>query len=113
MKFSIRLLYLYLFSFVGLIVVVIGSVQIVDLGIKALFFKDADIYNYARPKVICPQGETCPEEISDEENLRLAKEEAARNRQRRLSNSLAMIIVGAPLYIYHWGVIKKEKKYLG
>jgi hypothetical protein len=52
MKFSIRLLYLYLFSFVGLLIVVIGGIQMVDLGIKTFVFKDADKYeNYPMSKV--------------------------------------------------------------
>ena len=29
-------------------------------------------------------------------------------RQREISQSLAMILVGLPLYLYHWTIIKKE-----
>ena len=61
MKFSIRLLYLYLFAFIGLLVSVIGSIQLVDLGINI--------------------------------------------RQRQTSTALAMLIVGLPLYKYHWRLI--------
>lgn len=42
MKIDLRLLYLYLFSFVGLFIVVIGSIQLVNLGIKTFVFKEAD-----------------------------------------------------------------------
>jgi len=37
-------------------------------------------------------------------------EESKRNRQREISSSLAMIIVGAPLYLYHWKAIQKDNK---
>jgi len=31
-------------------------------------------------------------------------------RQRQASNAIAMLIVGLPLYLFHWGVIKKDIK---
>lgn len=108
MKFSLRLLYLYLFSFVGLLVTVIGSIQLFDLGIRSVVFPDADIYNYARPQIECV-GEKCAEVTSAEEAQAQAQEDARKNRQRELSNSLAMIVVALPLYLYHWKLIKKEK----
>ena len=45
MKFGIRLLYLYLFAFVGLMTTIIGSVQLVDLGLKSYVFKVSE-YSY-------------------------------------------------------------------
>ena len=108
MKFSMRLLYLYLFSFVGLLVTVIGSIQLVDLGIRSVVFTDVDTYNYLRPQFDCV-GENCVETVSKEEALMQARDEARKNRQRQLSSSLSMILIAAPLYLYHWRLIKKEK----
>ncbi len=34
----------------------------------------------------------------------------AQQRQREISQSLAIILVGLPLYLYHWAIIKKETK---
>ncbi len=110
-----RKIYLYLFSFVGLVVVVIGSVQLIDLGLRIYVFKDADRYIHypAYPQKIEPNGET----MTEEENARFMKDQEEadqKNRsattQRTLSNSLAMILVGAPLFLYHWKVISKENK---
>ena len=108
MKFSMRLLYLYLFSFVGLLVTVIGSIQLVDLGIRSVVFTDVDTYIYLRPQFDCV-GENCVETVSKEESLAQAQDEAKKNRQRQLSSSLSMILIAAPLYLYHWRLIKKEK----
>jgi hypothetical protein len=36
--------------------------------------------------------------------------EQQRQKQRQLSNSLAMILIGAPLYAFHWKTIQKENK---
>lgn len=109
MKFNIRLLYLYLFSFVGLIIVVIGTVRLVDLGMKVFVFKGSDVYEYRYvvPKPVM-EGEVVDEVQYEEEQRQLAIDDAKRNRQRDVSSSMAMIIVGLPLYLYHWRIIKKE-----
>lgn len=106
MKINIRLIYLYLFSFVGLLTVVIGSVRLVDLGMKVFIFPESDKYEYSVPVM--------PENEKGQVDEKIMKENAARdqkrNRERDLSNSLAMIVVGLPLYIYHWKTIQKENK---
>ncbi len=107
----VRKIYLYLFSLIGLVVVVIGSVQLVDLALKAFVFKKADVYlEYPRP-VIAPDGKTDPTvEIPKEELEKFNKEQTEAQRQRQVANSLAMIIVGLPLYLYHWRIIKNEQE---
>lgn len=106
MKVSVRLIYLYLFAFVGLLTVVIGSVRMVDLGLKVFVFRDADRYEYMAPKI---DGE----EISPVEEQQIkdqASREQTRNRQREFSGAFAMIAIGLPLYLYHWKTIQKENK---
>jgi len=44
MKLSIKILYLYLFSFVGLIITVVGSINMMNVGLKTFVFKDVDKY---------------------------------------------------------------------
>lgn len=111
MKFSIRLLYLYLFSFIGLIIAVIGTIQIVDLGMKVYLFKDADRYDYPVAVKFDPSGrETVltEKEIADQKIQQ--DKETTRNRQRQASTALAMLLVGIPLYKYHWKLLKKEDR---
>lgn len=108
MKLNIRLLYLYLFSFVGLLIIVIGSVNMVNLGFKTFIFKDADRYEIY-PVSISPKVEGEPQ-ISIEEQTARQDRDLARQRQRDFSNAVAMIIVGTPLYLYHWKTIQKESK---
>ncbi len=107
MKFNLRLLYLYLFSFVGLLITVIGSIQILDLGLKTYVFKVSEYSYYAEP-MIAPDGKTTG--LSVEEQNRRNQLEQDNQRKRQLSNSLAMIVVGIPLYLYHWQTIKKESR---
>jgi len=104
MKFNIRLLYLYLFSFVGLLISIIGSIQLVDLGIKSYVFRVSEYTYYVEPTIDGKQT------VSPEEMERRNKEEQANQRKRQFSNSIAMILVGVPVYWYHWKTIKKEQK---
>lgn len=106
MKISVRLIYLYLFSFVGLLTVVIGSVQLVNLGLKVFVFPESDRYDYTAPAI---PGEKVATQDAQLINAQAARDQT-RNRQRDLSNSVAMIAVGLPLYLYHWKTIQKENK---
>ena len=102
---NLRLLYLYLFSFVGLLIVVIGSIQMVNLGLKLSIFKDVDKYEiYQSPKIA---GEV--QESQFVLNARQERE-TSRQRQRDFISAFSMLVVGLPLYLYHWKLIKKESK---
>ena len=98
MKINIRLLYLYLFSFVGLLISIIGSIQLVDLGLKTYVFKVTDYGFYADPSF--------PREQQEIEY----QKEQTNQRKRQLSTAISMIVVGASVYLYHWKTIKKEDK---
>ncbi len=103
---NLRLLYLYLFSFVGLLIVVIGGIQLVNLGLKMTIFKDADRYYIATP-MLSEKG--VPLESKEDVEKR-QNQEMKSQRQRDLTNSVSMLFVGVPLYLYHWRTIKKENK---
>lgn len=104
MKLNIRLLYLYLFSFIGLLISIIGSVQLVDLGLKTYVFKVTNSRTYYPERTL--EGKP---QLSAEELEKRQAEEDMNQRKRQISNSLAMIMVGMPLYLYHWKTINKEK----
>lgn len=106
MKFSLRLLYLYLFSFVGLLITIIGSIQIIDLGLKTYVFQ-VNEYSYYPEKFPLEDGNTV---VSEAEQIKRNEMEQSNQRKRQLSNSIAMILVGAPVYLYHWKTIKKENR---
>lgn len=113
MKFSIRLFYLYLFSFVGLLITVIGCIQLVNLGMKIFIFPDSDNYSYYAPKPIADvPGEQTKVNAENEEARQKEEQQKdrTRNRQREATNALSMILVGIPLYLYHWKTIQKEHK---
>lgn len=103
MKFSLRLLYLYLFSFVGLLITIIGSIQILDLALKTYVFRVTEYSFYPEPVKQEGGSDLSPAEMERRNNL-----EQTNQRKRQMSNSLAMILVGAPVYLYHWRTLKRE-----
>lgn len=132
----IRTIYLYLFALVGLALITIGTVRLVNLSLKTYVFKKADQQYYAsippEPREV-PGSEVNTEKLAQncKENEELTEEQKelistwladyedwqekqqpnkrlASRRQRDASDSLAILLVGIPLFAYHWSVIKKE-----
>ncbi len=104
---TIRIIYLYLFSLVGLIMLVIGSARLVDLGLRTWVFTEADKDYYAPAPFPYPEANLNTEA---EEIVKPKIDYATRQRHRDLSSILAQIIIGLPLYLYHWGLVKKENQ---
>jgi len=132
----IKIIYLYLFSLVGLVLVIIGGVRFIDMGLKTFFFKQADQdqrLNYSQPTM--PYSVSKLERMAESqdggaqltederasirqwlEDYRVWKEQrdqvdmVTAQRQRQASSNLAMIIVGVPLFLYHWRLARKEGK---
>lgn len=107
---NIRLLYLYLFAFIGLLITVIGAVQLVDLGLTVLVFPESDLYEYYPARLEEPGAELSAEEQTayEAEMQEFNAISQIRQRQRQLITALSMIVVGTPLYLYHWGIIKRD-----
>lgn len=131
----VRLIYLYLFSLVGLVLIIIGSVRFIDMGLKTFVFKQADKEN--RLYRIKPPAPATLERIKQAEKLKDCDELSQEDRElfgrwledydnwkkeeekldpvlaerhRQASGNLAMILVGLPLFYYHWRIIRKEDK---
>lgn len=126
-KDTIRTIYLYIFSVLGLVLLVIGTVGFVNLLLKSTIFKEADAdYYYMQPPM--PYGLEKvrsiedSSEFTDEEKAQVRMwladystwEEQNMNvdyiksqNQRSAAQNLALIIVGLPLYLYHWRLIRK------
>jgi hypothetical protein len=128
----IRSLYLYLAALFGLVLLSIGGVRLLDMGLRAWIFTEADserrIYAFQPP--MPPPTErldrlTGREELTEEERAMVRqwleeyrgwRERSARvdpvtaERHRTAASSLAMILLGLPLYLYHWRLIRGEAR---
>jgi hypothetical protein len=103
----VKKIYIYLFSAIGLVMVIIGLVQLINLGLRTWIFTKADmIYDYPAPVVYQKDQELQqPDKKLVEE---YQKNSLASQRQRQAANAVAIIIVGAPLFLYHWKLARKE-----
>ncbi|MDD4290157.1 MAG: hypothetical protein PHH83_02665 [Patescibacteria group bacterium] len=128
----IRIVYLYLMTTIGLIVFVIGSITMLNSVLKTFVFKKADMNYYSRPSELylansekqvtiikeCSDLTVQDKEmidmwLADYQNWKKIDEgnmQITSQRQRNFSNSIAMIVIGFPLYFIHWNIIKKERK---
>jgi hypothetical protein len=129
----IRTIYLYIFATLGLVLLTIGSVRFVDMGLKAFVFTQADeeqrLYNKQPPfaptsgdklELLASGTQTTLSEserqsiqqwLADYKNWEAQRakiDPVNAQRHRDASINLAMILIGLPLYLYHWKVIKKE-----
>lgn len=132
-KTLIRTIYLYLFSMLGLILIVIGAVNFINMGLKASVFKQAEIAESRMMEEFPgPVVETQPLEKASRSKEFTAEEKAAIKsflksyqerqkkyksldyvtvkRQQSASINLSLLLVGIPLFIYHWRIIKREKE---
>lgn len=130
----IRTIYLYTFALIGLVLAVIGGVRLVDMGLKAFVFTQAEeeqrFWQKQPPMPIISEkraeniAQSDKSELSAEEKEQLQQwlatykdwkdrqekfDSVTASRHREAASSLAFILVGLPLYWYHWRVISKEK----
>ena len=99
----IRTIYLYLFSLIGLVILISGIIGFLDMGLKMYVFTKADQSSKYVQAPINLDGTTSAEKVIGEVDY------VTSSRHRDAARNLAMMLVGLPLYIYHWRIIKKEK----
>jgi hypothetical protein len=132
----IRTVYLYLFSMLGLVLLVIGAVNFINMGLKAWVFTGAEmeerVWSLDRPyydyemkditEIETEEGEIC---LSEDEKERLDEwltnyeereaeledyDPVITNRHQTAAIALALMLVGLPLFLFHWFTIRKENK---
>jgi len=130
----IRTIYLYLFALIGLILLVIGTVNFINMALKAYVFTKAEEqekiydmrpplpYNLEKVERLTEDdgdsGELTEDELDSIRDWLVEYEEwqeeesridsVVSRRHREASTNLSMIIVGLPLFLYHWAVIRRE-----
>ena len=124
----IRNVYLYLVAMIGLVVFIFGAVGIINNVFQNYIFR-VDYDNYTQP---FPYGAgTCYSQYvdpTDKEGKRLITptpaesadcetKQAQQKEQNRINRigtdfsiSIAQIVVGLPIWLFHWAIIQKEYK---
>lgn len=128
-KFNLRKVYLYIFSMLGLVLIVIGAVGLINLGLQLTLFRSSleNRYSYTPPEPYFLKNVELSEEkveLTEEQKIVLKQWEMdyknwQENQKKRgylpyvsesLSRNIALLIVGLPLYMYHWNLIKKDEQ---
>jgi len=130
----IRTIYLYLFSLVGLVLIIIGSVGFLNMGLKAFVFTAAEDEEWLwrmEPPMHYERSVETVEDLKDNESLTEEQLESIdawlvdyeqwqqkqadvdpviANRHRDAAMDLALLLVGFPLFLFHWLTIRKESR---
>ena len=105
----VKKVYIYAAAGIGLVLIIIGSVQLIDLGLRAWVFTKADVY-YDYPAPVSSPEKT-DQTVQAPDPIAVAtfqKNDLVSRRERQASSAIAMIIVGIPLFLYHWRFAKKD-----
>jgi glucan phosphoethanolaminetransferase (alkaline phosphatase superfamily) len=112
---KLRNIYLYLVSFVALMMMIIGLIFTVQNITDVLF--PTSYYYYESVPAEKTAGLTEDELKKYEEEQRIYKQNQeinARNQRtdsmKNVAKSIAVVIIALPVFIYHWKKVEKEKK---
>jgi hypothetical protein len=119
LNLTLRKTFLYIFASVGLVLSIIGLVSLINLGLRSYVFTKAD-YPCYRPYPADMStakdpnaGRELTQEEKDKANAdaeKMCEDQRISEKQRSASNAIAMLLVGIPLYSYHWYRIRRDKE---
>ena len=120
MAWDIRKTYYYLVCFATLIMVIVGSVQIVqnilDLAIPEEPYRPTAIDMYQRFQRPAGEGvDDAPYTRAELEQMAEEEAETMRRQSRRralrsLLGSIALVMIAAPVYMYHWKKVRADER---
>lgn len=120
MAWDIRKTYYYLVCFATLIMVIVGSVQIVqnvlDLAIPEEPYRPTPMDMYQRFERPGMEGaDDVPYTRAELEKMAAEEAETMRRQSRRralrnLLGSLALVMIAAPVYMYHWKKVRVDER---
>lgn len=103
---KLRNVYLYLVSFVALMMILIGTIYTVQNLTDVLFPTNY----YTDPMVYQKTDMTTEEKAAYEQSLVINERNSRIDRQKSVAKSVAVVVVAIPTFVYHWRKIEKEKK---
>lgn len=116
----IKTVYFYLVSLIALLMVVFSTADLINLGLKTWVFPKADLNEYKQPPcavtiykdpALKETEEIYQQRLKSCEANQVSEEDAkAIRNQRDAVRDISMIVVGVPLFLYHWITIRKEQK---
>lgn len=123
---TIKSIYFYLVSFVALMMVVFSTADIINIALKTWVFTAADKDMYAYPRAVCevpaPAIPTDPKAVpaptkaecekQNEDNIKQQEASRIAQKQRDVVRDISMIVVGIPLFLIHWRILRSKEENL-
>ncbi len=103
-RFSLRNLYLYLVCLITLIIVIFSASGLVR-GVVELAYPDPSYYGYE----FYPEGDGGLTEAQIAAREQAAADAARRSAVLGIVYSSTLLLVAAPLYVYHWRRVQEER----
>ncbi len=121
---TIKSIYFYLVSFVALMMVVFSTADVINIALKTWVFTAADKDMYSYPKAACeiptpvmpPDVKSVPATTKEDclrqndENIKQQELSRTAQKQRDVVRDLSMIVVGIPLFLIHWNILRKKEE---
>ena len=104
----VKTIYFYLVSFVALLMIVIPAASLINLGMRHFVFKVGSYENYYPPRAV-PIGDEKVPKIDEEEEKRRYEEQQKNQIKRDIARDVSFAIVGIPLFIFNWRLIRRNK----
>lgn len=104
----IRLIYLYGLAAIGVMILTIGAVTIIDVLLRSYVLLPPPVPTPV-PTLVAPPGPPPGPVVVErppgtEEYYRIAE------NYRRLATAIAQLIIGLPLWAYHWRLAQREAR---
>lgn len=124
---TIKSIYFYLVSFVALMMIAFSSADLINMALKTWIFTEADNYTYRMDCPTTPYYDEKGAVINDAaiKNQRIAdcekqqeinqkndEQNRVSQRQNNIVRDISMIIVGIPLFLIHWRIVRSKDENL-
>ena len=116
----IKSIYFYSVSLIALMMIVFSTVDLINIGLKTWIFTKADQPGYIQPCDVAavPSSPAKDGQAADiqtqlavcEANTKQQLEQYQTQKQSDAVRDLAFLVVGIPVFAYHWTTIRKEQK---
>jgi amino acid transporter len=116
----IKTVYFYLVSLIGLMIVVFSAADLINLGLRMSVFPKADMNPYPQPScAVTVVRDPSSKETDDQFQARLKqcedgqisdKEAQSIQNQKDAVRDISLLVVGLPLFLYHWITVRKDQK---
>lgn len=112
---SIRTFYFYIISLIGLLMIAFPTADLVNLALKTWIFPNAETAAYTCPTYFpAPTDSSVPNVEVQKQQCETDRarfvEERINTRQADAIRDFSFLVVGIPLFIFHFRIAQKERR---